>query len=244
MKTEWFANWFDTKYYHILYKNRDESEAKRFIGNLFDFLGLKKNQKVLDLACGKGRHSITLNELGLNVLGVDLSPNSISIASESENETLKFGVHDMREIIPNEKFDVVFNLFTSFGYFDFIEDNQKVIHSISEMLNENGVAVIDFMNANKVVDNLVEQEVKEVDGVEFKIKREFDGKHIFKHINFSDENEEFSYTERVQGLMLEDFKALFEKENLSLARTFGNFDLESFNEVTSDRLIMVIQKNG
>lgn len=243
MKTEWFANWFDTKYYHILYKNRDEAEAERFIGSLVEFLDLKKNQKVLDLACGKGRHSITLNQLGLNVLGVDLSPNSISIASESSNESLKFGVHDMREIISNEKFVAVFNLFTSFGYFDSIEDNQKVIHSISEMLEDDGVAVIDFMNANKVVENLVKEEVKEVDGIEFSIQREFDGRHIFKHINFSDENQDFSYTERVQGLMLEDFQSLFEKENLSLAGVFGNFDLDPFNEVTSDRLIMVIRKN-
>lgn len=244
MMTEWFANWFDTKYYHILYRNRDEVEAERFIGNLIQFLDLKKSQKVLDLACGKGRHSITLNKLGLDVLGVDLSPNSISLASESESDTLKFGVHDMREIMPNVKFDGIFNLFTSFGYFDSLEDNQKVIHSIGEMLNENGVAVIDFMNARKVIKNLVKKEEKEVEGILFKIRREFDGNHIFKHINFEDENQEFSYTERVQGLMLEDFQSLFEKENLSLTDIFGNFDLEPFNKVDSDRLIMVIRKNG
>lgn len=244
MKSNWFVDWFNTKYYHILYKNRDEEEARRFVGNLTTFLKLKKNQKVLDLACGKGRHSITLNELGFDVLGVDLSPNSIAIASKSETEKLKFEVHDMREIIPRKKFDAVFNLFTSFGYFDTIEDNRKVVHAIAEMLNKKGVAVIDFMNAQKVVENLVEKETKKVENIEFHITRSFDGKHIFKHISFLDENQSFSYSERVQGLMLKDFRALFEMENLSLTHTFGNFDLEPFNEKTSERLIMVIQKNG
>lgn len=244
MKSNWFVDWFNTKYYHILYKNRDEEEARRFVGNLTTFLKLKKNQKVLDLACGKGRHSITLNELGFDVLGVDLSPNSIAIASKSETEKLKFEVHDMREIIPRKKFDAVFNLFTSFGYFDTIEDNRKVVHAIAEMLNKKGVAVIDFMNAQKVVENLVEKETKKVENIEFHITRSFDGKHIFKHISFFDENQSFSYSERVQGLMLKDFRALFEMENLSLTHTFGNFDLEPFNEKTSERLIMVIQKNG
>jgi 2-polyprenyl-3-methyl-5-hydroxy-6-metoxy-1,4-benzoquinol methylase len=131
---EWFEAWFDTSYYHSLYKNRDEIEAKKFIENLVHFLKLKNGQPVLDLACGKGRHSITLNELGLNVLGVDLSKNSIESAKNSENETLKFDIHDMRENLSSNSFDVVFNLFTSFGYFDNLTDNSKVIKYISKML--------------------------------------------------------------------------------------------------------------
>jgi len=77
MQKEWFEDWFDTNYYHVLYQNRNEEEARRFIHNLIDHLGIPKGVKVLDLACGKGRHSITLNDLGYDVLGEDLSPNSI-----------------------------------------------------------------------------------------------------------------------------------------------------------------------
>ena len=65
---EWFAEWFDTTYYHTLYKNRNDEEAEQFISKLLSFLNLKENASVLDLACGKGRHSVTLNKHDLTVL--------------------------------------------------------------------------------------------------------------------------------------------------------------------------------
>ena len=126
----WFESWFDTSYYHTLYKNRDNKEAERFIGNLVDYIQLPPHSRVLDLACGKGRHSITLFTHGYEVLGVDLSPQSIDHAEYFSNEQLQFRVHDMREVIPGERFDGVFNLFTSFGYFDSSEDNKKVLHAL------------------------------------------------------------------------------------------------------------------
>lgn len=238
---EWFADWFDTSYYHTLYKNRDLSEAKQFIQRLVEYLPLRKEDHVLDLACGKGRHAVTLSECGFSVLGVDLSPNSISEAREFENDSLKFAVHDMRETIEGEKFDGVFNLFTSFGYFDSIEENQKAVDSIGKMLNPNGILVIDFMNAHKVVANLVQSETKIVDGISFNIERTFDGTHIFKQISFQADGQEFSFTERVQALTLSDFSSLLDAANFKILDSFGDFDLRSFEETTSDRLIIIAQ---
>src|SRR5690554_6600617 len=129
-KAEWFETWFDTPYYHILYQNRDFSEAEKFINNLLDYLKLPKDANCLDLACGKGRHSVFLNKKGLQVTGVDLSENSIQEAKPFENETLKFDTHDMREVYKKNTYDIVFNLFTSFGYFDSSEDNLKVLKSV------------------------------------------------------------------------------------------------------------------
>ena len=240
---EWFESWFDTSYYHSLYKNRDEAEAKTFVTKLVLFLNLKKNQPVLDLACGKGRHSITLNELGLDVLGVDLSKNSIECAKKNENETLKFDVHDMRENLLPNSFDVVFNLFTSFGYFDDIIDNEKVIQSISKMLKANGILVIDFMNSEKSISNLVLEEIKNVDEIDYKIKRKYDGHHIFKNIQFSDNEKDFNYTERVQALKLNDFESLLNSNNFQIIHTFGDFNLNPFDKIKSDRLILIAIKN-
>ena len=240
MKTkEWFASWFDTSYYHSLYKNRDEEEAKKFIHNLAGKLNLKPNTEVLDLACGKGRHSITLNELGMNVTGVDLSANSIEIAKKAENKNLKFAVQDMRFPFENEKFEFVFNLFTSFGYFDSVEDNLKVIESVKQMLQPNGVFVIDFMNSEKVINTLVEKEVKREDDIDFHIERKYDGEHIFKHIKFSDKDESFHFTERVQALKQKDFEELLTKIGFTITNFFGNFNLDPFNSNHSDRLIII-----
>ncbi|MDG1148045.1 MAG: class I SAM-dependent methyltransferase [Crocinitomicaceae bacterium] len=242
MEKEWFASWFDTPYYHILYKNRDDAEAKKFILNLIDNLKLPKTDKVLDLACGKGRHSVTLNESGYDVLGVDLSPASIASANKYNNARLRFDVHDMREVLPNESFSAIFNLFTSFGYFNSTEDNKKVLNSIHTMLSNNGVLIIDFMNASRVIEQLIETEVKRVDEIVFNISRRYDGSHIYKDIKFEDNGKSFSYTERVQALKKEDFEHLLEACNFEILRTFGDFNLSEFNEKDSDRLIIIAQK--
>ena len=240
---EWFSDWFDTSYYHILYKNRDEKEARFFIENLCNFLAIKPNSSLLDLACGKGRHSITLNELGHKVLGVDLSQNSISVAKQHERRGLHFEVHDMRKIIPGLSFDVIFNLFTSFGYFDSSIENKKVIFSVANMLYEKGIFVIDFLNADKVVANLVSEEEKMIDGIQFLIKRIIEGEHIYKKITVIDKNETKNYVERVQLLRLGDFEKLLSPE-FKILHTFGNFDLQKFDATSSDRLIIIAEKNA
>jgi 2-polyprenyl-3-methyl-5-hydroxy-6-metoxy-1,4-benzoquinol methylase len=93
---EWFAEWFDTTYYHVLYQDRDFNEAERFITSLSKFMNLPLHSSILDLACGKGRHSLQLNQLGYKVKGVDLSSNSISEARKKRNTSLTFDVADMR----------------------------------------------------------------------------------------------------------------------------------------------------
>ncbi len=240
-KKEWFADWFDTRYYHILYKNRDFDEAKRFIHRLLDHLELEAGAKVLDLACGKGRHAKTLADAGLDVLGADLSANSIETARQFEHDHLRFQVHDMREIIQGVKFDTIFNLFTSFGYFDNLDDNLKVVQSIKAMLNQDGKLVIDFMNAHKIIQTLVHDENKTVDGIDFRIKRSYSGSHILKHIEFEAEDQTHAYTERVQALKLADFEYLFRQCDLEIISTFGSSDLQPFDRETSDRLIIMAQ---
>ena len=73
----WYEAWFDSPYYHILYKSRDGEEAKKLLNNLIKQLNLKSTMKVLDLCCGKGRHARYLNSIGFDVSGVDLSPQNI-----------------------------------------------------------------------------------------------------------------------------------------------------------------------
>lgn len=241
-KKEWFEEWFDTSYYHTLYKHRNDEEAAQFIERIVAELPLKTGAHVLDLACGKGRHSITLNKLGFNVLGVDLAANSIEKAQVFKNETLQFSVHDMREIIANQKFAAIFNLFTSFGYFDSINDNSKVIQAIHEMLEDEGLLIIDFMNATRVINQLVLQEIQTIDGLTFEITRNYDGTHIFKRIQFNDQGKAFDFTERVQALKIGDFTQLLVNNGFEIMRTFGDFQLNDYQENDSDRLLIIAKK--
>ena len=236
----WFASWFDTSYYHILYKDRDEEEAEFFMDNLVHYLNLPEDAKILDLACGKGRHAFHLNQLGFDVTGADLSANSIAEAKEMATGSLHFQVHDMREQF-DEKFDAIFNLFTSFGYFEDDNDNLKTLTAMRDSLTETGFAVIDFMNVNKVIANLVPEEVKTVDNIDFHIKRYVKDGHIFKEIDFEDQGQKYHFTERVQALTLEDFEAMMEEAGIYLLDIFGDHKLRKFHKTESDRLIMIFK---
>ncbi|OAB78260.1 class I SAM-dependent methyltransferase [Cochleicola gelatinilyticus] len=234
----WYTAWFDTPFYHILYKDRDYQEAGLFMNNLTAFLNLSKGAEILDLACGKGRHSNYLNKLGFEVTGVDLSPSSIKFAKQFENETLHFEVHDMCLPFP-KKFDAVFNLFTSFGYFETEFDNVRTIKSIKAELKQDGFGVIDFLNATYVKKHLVPVETKEVDGITFYIKRFIKDNYIYKDIRFRYNHEDFFFTEKVKALTLSDFKAYFDEVGVTLKNCFGNYNLDEFNEENSQRLILI-----
>ncbi|TDE06941.1 class I SAM-dependent methyltransferase [Flavobacterium sandaracinum] len=236
----WYTSWFDTPYYHILYKDRNYREAQVFMDNLTHYLNLPEKATVLDLACGKGRHSIYLNQLGFTVLGADLSENSILEASKNTNETLHFKVHDMREPF-EEKFDAIFNLFTSFGYFENDEDNLTTLKAIKESLSEYGFAVIDFMNVAQVLETLVPKETKTVEGIDFQIKRYLKDGHIYKEIDFEDKGQKFHFTEKVKALTLKDFEELMEEAGIYLLDIFGDYKLKKFHKTDSERLIMIFK---
>ena len=236
----WFTTWFDSPYYHILYKNRNEVEAQGFMDNITHYLNMPENGTILDLACGKGRHSIYLNKLGYQVTGVDLSENSIAIANQSSNATLQFKTHDMREQL-NENFDGVFNLFTSFGYFDTHEDNIKTLKAIKESINEYGFGVIDFFNTDYIIENLVAEETKEIDGITFNIKRTVENNKIIKEIRFSDNGETYFFTEKVAAFTLTDFEAMMEEAGIYLLEIFGDYKLRKFYKTQSERLIMIFK---
>jgi len=237
---EWFASWFDTRYYHILYKHRDDTEAHEFIQNLVSFLKIEKDDTLLDLACGKGRHSIYLNKLGYNVIGADLSKNSIKLAKKFENKSLKFVEHDMRNRFKT-KFDVILNLFTSFGFFEDDNEDINVLKNIKKGLNQKGIAVIDFMNAKKVILDLVPEEVQIIEGITFKISRYVKNGFIVKEINFDADGEHHTYFEKIKSLDLTKINSYLDSVGFKIKHTFGNYQLDSFNEETSDRLILVLE---
>jgi cyclopropane fatty-acyl-phospholipid synthase-like methyltransferase len=238
----WFANWFNSSYYHTLYKNRDEKEAQGFIDNLVQHLQIPKGSKLIDIACGKGRHVTYFNSLGFDVVGIDLSPNSIASAKKNENATLQFEVHDMRKIYQKNHFDVVTNLFTSFGYFDNVQDEQKAIDAMGSNLKSEGLLIIDFMNVKKAIINLLSSEQKTIDGIFFSIKRKVKEGYIIKDIAITDGTIKQKYQEKVKAITLANFTELINKSGLKIIDIFGNYKLEDFNTETSDRLILICKK--
>ncbi|CAI8407184.1 MAG: Ubiquinone biosynthesis O-methyltransferase [Flavobacterium sp. SCGC AAA160-P02] len=237
-KSDWFTDWFNTKYYHILYKNRNEEDAQLFMRNITKFLQLPKKSHILDIPCGKGRHSIYLNSLGYKVTGVDLSINSIEEIKKFENNSLNFELKDMRMTLSNH-YNAIFNLFTSFGYFENDDDDVLVLKNIKKSLKNNGVFVLDFLNVINVKEHLVPKEVKIVDGIQFNLLREIKNGFIVKNISFIDKKISYSFVEKVKYIDLKKFKDYFSSAGLKINYLFGDYQLTKFNPKKSDRLIII-----
>jgi SAM-dependent methyltransferase len=242
MDTEWYVEWFNSPWYHLLYNHRNEDEANFFINNLCHHLRLPQGARIWDVACGKGRHAAVLAKKGFNVTGTDLSPNSIAEASQITAENMEFLLHDMREPFRKNYFDAVFNLFTSIGYFKEAEDNVSVFRNVSYSLKKGGVFVIDFFNSSKVVAKLKPEYVEKRDDVIFNITKKVEGNSIIKKIEFEADGQQHQFEESVTLLKMDDFQKFAAGTGLELQNTFGNYYLEPFNEKTSDRLILIFKK--
>lgn len=239
---QWFEEWFDTPFYHTLYKSRNYQEAQAFIDNLGTFLDFQPSDKILDLACGKGRHSKYLNAKGLDVVGLDLSANNIAFANTFANDKLHFHIHDMRNVFCDGCFDYVLNLFTSFGYFASEEENARCIAAMAHNLKVGGTLVLDYMNSQKAIEHLVKYYEKEVDGIKFIITKELSEGFIIKNIDFEFEKKPYHFQERVKAISFDEFMAYFEKAGFICKHIFGNYHLEAFDEINSDRMIFVVEK--
>jgi cyclopropane fatty-acyl-phospholipid synthase-like methyltransferase len=240
--SEWFKDWFDSPYYHILYKNRDDKEAATFIDHLTEHLSLDHTHRIWDLACGKGRHSLYLSQKGLHVTGTDLSENSIQCASQNENHFLEFYVHDMRTTFRLNYFTHVFNLFTSIGYFENYNDNLRVFKNVYAALKPGGIFVIDFFNADYVKSHLVKSDTKDVEGITFHINKTIENGHVLKTINFTDKGKEYKYCEKVSLLSLEDFTSFSKAAGFTIKAAFGDYKFSAFDKSTSERLILILVK--
>lgn len=240
----WFASWFDSPWYPILYQNRDPTEANYFIDGLVDKFSLSADSYILDLACGQGRHALRLAEKGYSVLGLDLSPKSIEEAKKNnlKYQNLNYEVHDMRLDFGVNQFDAVLNLFTSFGYFEDSAENLKVLQNIEKSAKKGALILIDFMNAKKVIRNLVLEEVKVQGDIKFHLRRWVQNNRIMKEIRFTIGQNSYNFTEQVQALFLEDFQQLLSYTNLQLEEIYGSYHFEAFDEKKSDRLILKLKK--
>jgi len=238
----WFESWFDTAYYHLLYRNRDETEAHAFVERLLNELKVQKGSVILDVACGKGRHSISMANMGMQVTGIDISENSIKAACNHAHENLHFEVQDMRLPFAENRFDAAVNLFTSFGYFEDEEDDLRALRSIWGSLKSGGVFIQDYLNGSPIIKLLPETQEVIQDHVQFSIRKSFNHPFIYKHILVKDNDTEQAFTEKVRVYTQHDFIRLHEQAGFEVQKLWGNYQLGSFDADQSPRIILVSKK--
>ena len=240
----WFRDWFNSPYYHQLYFERNEMEAKAFIHRLLALLNPPPGSRMLDIGCGKGRHAQAIAEKGFDVTGIDISPAMIEEAGKLEKDNLHFYVHDMRLPFRINYFQYVFNFFTSFGYFNTLREHQDAIRTMCAALKPGGCLVIDYLNAHFVEDHLVHKEKKEVNEVEFFITRWMDEDHFYKKIEIEDHSleEPLVFTEKVSKFSLGDFNDMLSYHGIQIQEVYGDYQLGSYDLRKSPRLILVGRK--
>lgn len=245
----WFEEWFDSPLYELLYAYRNENEANKLADLIEQKIPVEKFPEIVDVGCGRGRHSITLAGRGYEVTGLDLSPQAIQkarrIAADRGLSNVKFVVRDMRKPLA-DRFDAAINLFTTFGYFIDDEQNKRVLRSVNDMLKPGGLFLIDYFNANKVEEELVPKEEGSHKGIEYSIKRYIKRGCVYKNIRFSGDGigEAKEYNERVKLYGLQWFRECLSRSGFSIKNIWGNYSGDSFDESSSPRLIILAEKTS
>ncbi len=244
MQQTWFKDWFNSPYYHMLYFNRDDREAAAFIDKLIGYLKPPPGSTMLDVACGKGRHSIQLANGGFDVTGIDLSDDSINEALKHETDTLHFYLHDMRLPFWINYYDYAFNFFTSFGYFKTRREHDDAVRTIAQAIRVNGTFVMDYLNVHYAEDHLIHQSEKTIDDVNFIITKWYDETHFYKKIIVEAEclQEPLVFTEKVAKFSLGDFTEMFAYQGLQIQEVFGDYNFSNYDVKKSPRLVMIAKK--
>jgi SAM-dependent methyltransferase len=246
LENEWFKEWFNSPYYHMLYENRDETEAAVFIDRLVEHLRPKADARMLDIACGKGRHSMQLANKGYDVTGIDISPSSILEAQSTNSDNPEFFVHDMRHPFRMNYYDYAFNFFTSFGYFDTYRDHLNAIRSMTLSLKKGGCFILDYLNPAYIQRNLQPFSETKKGTTVFHIERSHDHEYFYKKIRIDTPEVPgvLIYMEKVANINLNSFKEMFALNGLTLQVVFGDYSLHPFIEAESPRMIMIFRKDS
>lgn len=242
----WYKEWFNSPFYHKLYLERDEQEAQSFIHKLITHLSPPHGSRMLDVGCGRGRHSKILAALGFEVTGIDLAPDSIEYAKQFETSRLEFYQHDMRLPFWINYFDCAFNFFTSFGYFRTRREHDDAIRTISGSLKPGGVFLIDYLNVHYAEEHLVPNEIKKINTTTYEIRRWHDDYHFYKKINITDPSlsQPLAFTEIVAKLNLGDFTDMLSYQSLQVQEVFGDYHLSPYDVLKTPRLLIIARKKG
>ena len=240
----WYKDWFNSPYYHKLYFERDDREAAAFIHQLIAHLKPAPGSRMLDVACGKGRHSKTLASMGFDVTGIDISPDSIRYAKQFEKENLSFFIHDMRLPCWCNYFDCAFNFFTSFGYFKTRREHDDAVRTIARSLKPGGFFVIDYLNVHYAEDHLRHNESRIIDETTYDIHRWDDGSYFFKKITVTDPtlSRPIEYTEKVAKFTFGDFTDMLSFQGMQVQEAFGDYAFAPYDIRKTPRLIIIARK--
>jgi SAM-dependent methyltransferase len=234
---EWFEEWFGEEYLR-LYPHRNDTEADRAVALIRRTVPFQPDWRVLDVACGAGRHARAFEAAGARCTGLDLSPTLLRLARQVTKAPLVRA--DMRWLpIRPGSMDLTVNLFTSFGYFDHDAEHTAALEEMITTVRQGGWFVIDFLNPAAVRRQLVPEETLEMAGSTVQVSRSVspDGRYVCKSIRAAEGRQ---FRERVRLFEPEQMSAMLEAAGVSVEFRFGDYDAKPLLQ-DSPRTILVGQ---
>lgn len=249
---EWFEEWFDHPLYLKVYHHRDAEEADRCVRTILDLTGIDPAQhptpSVLDVACGAGRHAISFARAGMRVTANDLSPFLLDQSREqaaTEEIEMEFSQQDMRTIRFEHQFDLVAQLFSSFGYFETDREDREVIAAISKLLNPGGWYVLDLINPAQLNHHFKPRTERNAGTLSIIEERTLSESHVTKRITLCDEHgKEHAFTESVRLFSPDKATDLLESGGFRVKRIIGDYDGSAFDEASSPRMMLFARRTG
>jgi SAM-dependent methyltransferase len=219
--TEWFEEWFGEDYLR-LYPHRDDADAERAVALICRSVGLQPGWRVLDVACGAGRHARAFAAAGARCIGLDLSATLLRLAREITDAPLVRA--DMRDLpIRPGSMDLTVNLFTSFGYFERDAEHTTALAEMISTVRPGGWFVIDFLNPAAVRRRLVPEETIELPERTVQVTRSVspDGRYVCKSIRAAKDRH---YMERVRLFEPHEISGMLETAGVTVRSRFGDYD--------------------
>lgn len=235
---DWFRRAFDALY-PLIYQHRDDESARCEIDALVKTLRWPPARRVLDIACGAGRHLRALRDAGFEALGMDLSIALLREAADRRQLRGCVVCGDVRAMPFANEFDFAVNLFNSFGYFADDAENFAALRSMAGVLRPGGTLVMEHINPRKLKAELVPLDVKQVGELTVESRRTIEHDRVCKHMTIRRSNgDEEQITERVRLFSPDELAEWFTRAGLHVARVMGSFDGAALRD-DSPRVLMV-----
>ena len=243
--SDWFKDWFASEDYLNVYSHRNKDDARSLLRLILKNISIPQDAAILDSACGMGRHSELLSKLGYNLTAFDLSKTLLQIAQKNKelhNSSVNYICSDIRNIPLKKSFDVVLNLFTSFGYFKTNEENFAIVDFANKRVSNGGYFILDYLNPKYVEQNLINKSRQKIDKKIVVEERKIENGRVEKEIIISDDKFRHRYFESVQLYSFQELLFVFQDFGFHSIKEYGNYKGELYDENSSERMIIIFQK--
>ncbi|HIN81290.1 MAG TPA: class I SAM-dependent methyltransferase [Planctomycetes bacterium] len=243
---EWFRTAFDEDYLRV-YPSRDEKSARPEAHAAARWLGMRSGDRILDLCCGAGRHSLVFRERGLDVVSLDLSRPLLDQARVRLGADADLVEGDMRHLPFDQVFDHVTMCFTSLGDLESDEADRGVLVGISRVLRNGGGLLIDLPDRAHTIANLVRRSERDVDGFHIEEERGLfdDGRRVIKKVSIVDPRGKLrQYVESVRLYPPDEIETLLGSANFEMRKIHGDFDGEPYVPGDAPRMLVIARREG